>query len=535
MPSEHERPNMFAPGHRLSDIGPPGESPSQGEASQQHRSVRHPHYERWYRERHRQRAYEALTQNQIRQSVPTSAQPTTSANPHLLQQAQSSSKARRSSQVINGVLYAGSIASPFTKSPPQNELTEDDGETPKKSGPQLSIVPPTPPGGKAAPTSVLPRQNIQSLTVPDPFMPQPRKPQPEANTQPFTQLEKERHPPSLTPGVEVRDVPVNHRDTRPPQQGQRHPPSLTPGVAPSQVEVRDVPVNHRDTRPPQQGQRHDAHRPLPALPVEPAIRNVPVNHRDTGPPQQDRRHPPSLTPGVAPSQVEVQDVPVNHRDTRPPQQGQRHDAHRPLPALPVEPTVRIVSVVHQGARPPPRGQRYYVQHPPPVEPAVASRPPIVARPTLGSMSRLGKFLWYRGGRSGGVQPVTRDGSRPVVAFGNLTAGSDVRPPGKSTPPVEGLFELGAGVDAMAELESAVVAPPKRDYVGDYFSVRHEGPPVLPPLLVDDGLVGLDFAPPAAETETSAPIYELFTRERDWDFDMEVAEQYKKVCGTNHSS
>jgi hypothetical protein len=467
MPSEHERPNMFAPGHRLSDIGPPGESPSQGEASQQHRSVRHPHYERWYRERHRQRAYEALTQNQIRQSVPTSAQPTTSANPHLLQQAQSSSKARRSSQVINGVLYAGSIASPFTKSPPQNELTEDDGETPKKSGPQLSIVPPTPPGGKAAPTSVLPRQNIQSLTVPDPFMPQPRKPQPEANTQPFTQLEKERHPPSLTPGVEVRDVPVNHRDTRPPQQGQRHPPSLTPGVAPSQVEVRDVPVNHRDTRPPQQGQRHDA--------------------------------------------------------------------HRPLPALPVEPTVRIVSVVHQGARPPPRGQRYYVQHPPPVEPAVASRPPIVARPTLGSMSRLGKFLWYRGGRSGGVQPVTRDGSRPVVAFGNLTAGSDVRPPGKSTPPVEGLFELGAGVDAMAELESAVVAPPKRDYVGDYFSVRHEGPPVLPPLLVDDGLVGLDFAPPAAETETSAPIYELFTRERDWDFDMEVAEQYKKVCGTNHSS
>jgi hypothetical protein len=424
---------MFAPGHRLSDIGPPGESPSQGEASQQHRSVRHPHYERWYRERHRQRAYEALTQNQIRQSVPTSAQPTTSANPHLLQQAQSSSKARRSSQVINGVLYAGSIASPFTKSPPQNELTEDDGETPKKSGPQLSIVPPTPPGGKAAPTSVLPRQNIQSLTVPDPFMPQPRKPQPEANTQPFTQLEKERHPPSLTPGVEVRDVPVNHRDTRPPQQGQRH------------------------------------------------------------------------------------------------------DAHRPLPALPVEPTVRIVSVVHQGARPPPPGQRYYVQHPPPVEPAVASRPPIVARPTLGSMSRLGKFLWYRGGRSGGVQPVTRDGSRPVVAFGNLTAGSDVRPPGKSTPPVEGLFELGAGVDAMAELESAVVAPPKRDYVGDYFSVRHEGPPVLPPLLVDDGSVGLDFAPPAAETETSAPIYELFTRERDWDFDMEVAEQYKKVCGTNHSS
>jgi hypothetical protein len=59
--------------------------------------------------------------------------------------------------------------------------------------------------------------------------------------------------------------------------------------------------------------------------------------------------------------------------------------------------------------------------------------------------------------------------------------------------------------------------------------------VLPPLLVDDDSVCLDFTPPAAEIETLAPIYELFTRERDWGFDMDVAEQYKKVCGTNHSS
>jgi hypothetical protein len=454
MPSEHERPNMFAPGHRQSDIGPPGESHSQGEASQQRRSVRNPHYERWYRERHRKRAYEALTQNQIRQAVPTSAQPTTSrntrsseqvrrppaANPNLLQQAQSSSKARRSTQVINGVLHAGPVAWSSAKSPLQNELTEDDGGTPEKSALQISLIPPTPPGGKTAPTNVPPRQNIQSLTVPDPNMPQPRNPQPEANTRPFAQREKESHP-------------------------------------------------------------------------------------------------PSLTPRVAPSQVEVRDVLVNHRDTEPPQQDQRHDTHRPLPALPVEPTVRIVSVVHQGARTLPRGQRYYAQHllpAPPVEPAVALRPPVVTGSNFGSMSRLGKFLWYRGGRSGGVRPVIRDSSRPVVAFGNQTVGSYVRPPGESIPPVEGLFELEAEVDVMAELEAAVVAPQERDYVGD-LSVRHEGPPVLPPLLVDDDSVGLDFAPPAAEIETLAPIYELFTRERDWDFDMDVAEQYKKVCATNHSS
>jgi hypothetical protein len=235
-------------------------------------------------------------------------------------------------------------------------------------------------------------------------MPQPRNPQPEANTQPFTQRETERRP-----------------------------PSLTPGVVPSQVEVRDVSVNHRDTRLYNHELHHDVQRPLPALPVEPEIRNVPVNHRDT----------------------------------RPPQQGQRHDAQHPLPA-------------------------------PLVEPAVALRPPVVTGPNLGSMSRLSYLLWYRGGRSGGVQPVIRDGSRLVVGFGNQTVGSYVRPPGESIPPVEGLFELEAGVDVMAELEAAVAAfaEEERNYVGD-FTVRHKGPPVLPPLLVDDGSVGLDFAPPAA--------------------------------------
>ena len=425
MPSELERPSMFAIGHRQSDIGPPDEQPlSQGEASRPNHPVRNPHYERWYREHHRRRAYEALTQNQVRQAVPTSAPPTASqdtkateqgrrppaANPHLLQQAQSSSKTRRSSQVINGVLRAGSVASSSAKSPLQNNLTYYDGGTPP--GPHVSLIPPTPDEEDIAPTNVPPRQNTNSLTV------LPRNlPKPKANTQ---------HSPQ--------------------HENQRHPPSLTPGVAPSQAKVRNVPVDPRDTGSLQQGQRHDTHRPLPALPVEPAV-----------------DLPPQMTTEL----------------------------------------------------------------------------------NLGNLSRLSYLIPYGGGQSGGVQPVTHDGSRIGAGLDNQTVGSYVRPPGASISSVAGLSELDAGVDAMAELEAAVAAYVEEERMGNS-SARDEGPPVLPQMLVDNGLVGLDLAPPAAtelpagdsdelpaaEIETSVPIYELFTRERDWTFELDVAEEYEKVRGTN---
>ena len=98
---------------------------------------------------------------------------------------------------------------------------------------------------------------------------------------------------------------------------------------------------------------------------------------------------------------------------------------------------------------------------------------------------------------------------------------------------------------MAELEAAVAAYVEEERMGNS-SARDEGPPVLPQMLVDNGLVGLDLAPPAAtelpagdsdelpaaEIETSVPIYELFTRERDWTFELDVAEEYEKVRGTN---
>ena len=486
MPSELERPSMFAIGHRQSDIGPPDEQPlSQGEASRPNHPVRNPHYERWYREHHRRRAYEALTQNQVRQADLTSSPSTTfrntqateqvrrppAANPHLLQQAQSSSKTRRSSQVINGVLRAGSVASSSAKSPLQNNLTYYDGGTPP--GPHVSLIPPTPDEEDIAPTNVPPRQNTNSLTV------LPRNlPKPKANTQ---------HSPQ--------------------HENQRHPPSLTPGVAPSQAKVRNVPVDPRDTGSMQQGQRHDTHRPLPALPVEPAVRNGSVVH-----------------------------------------QGQHHDTHRPLPAPPVVSVIQHALVDHQDAGPRRQGQRYDTNRPLPalpVEPAVDLPPQMTTELNLGNLSRLSYLIPYGGGQSGGVQPVTHDGSRIGAGLDNQTVGSYVRPPGASISSVAGLSELDAGVDAMAELEAAVAAYVEEERMGNS-SARDEGPPVLPQMLVDNGLVGLDLAPPAAtelpagdsdelpaaEIETSVPIYELFTRERDWTFELDVAEEYEKVRGTN---
>ena len=529
MPSEHERPSMFAPGHRQSDIGPPR---SQGEASQQRPSVRNPHYERWYREHHRQRAYEALTQRQIRQAVPTSTPPTASqntqateqghrppaANPLLLQQGQSSSKARRSSQVINGVLHAGSVASSSAKSPLQNELTEENGGTPEKPGQHLSlislsIIPPTPPEGETAPTNVPPRQNTDSLTVPPPNMRKPRNIQPEANTQRSTQCEKEQHP-----------------------------PSLTSEVAPPQAEVRNVPVNHQGARP-----HHDTQHPLPALPVELKVRNVPIDHQGT---RQDQHYDAQRLLPAPPAEPAIRNVPVTHRISRIYQQSQRYDTHHSLPALPAESAIRIVSVVHQGARPPQQDRHHDTQRPPPAPPVelAVDLPPLrVTGPDPENLSCPSHLLLNDGGESGGVPPVICDGSQLAVGSGNRTAGSHALAPtldplGEFVLPLGGLFELEAGVDVMVELEAfvAAFAEQEHDSVGD-FSARREGPPVLPPLLVDDGSVGLDFAPPvanelpAAEMETSAPIYELFRRERKWDFDMDVVEQYKKVCGTNHWS
>lgn len=554
---------MFAPGHRQSGIGPP---PSRGEASQQRTSVRNPHYERWYREHHRQRAYEALTQHQIRQAVPTSTPPTASQNTQateqglrppavnlrLLQQGQSSSKARRSSQVINGVLHAGSVASSSAKSSLQNELTEENGGIPEKPGLHLSpiplsIIPPTPPEGETAPTNVPPRQNTDSLTVPPPNMRKPRNIQPEAKTQRSTQREKEQHPPSLTsevapPQAEVRNVPVDHQGARPHHDTQRPLPPL-----PVKLEVRKVPIDHQGTR---QGQHYDAQRPLPAPPAEPAIRNVPVTHRITRIYQQSQRHNTHRPLPALPVESAIRIVSVVHQGARPPQQDQHHDTQRPLPAQPVELAVRNVPVNHRDTRPPQQSQYHDAQRPPPtplVELAVDLPPLRVTGPDLENLSYLSHLLWNDGGGSGGVQSVIRDGSRLAVGSRNRTVGSYVRPPtldplGEFVLPLEGLFELEAGVDVMIELEAfvAAFAEQEHDYVGD-FSVRHEGPPVLPPLLVDDGSVGLDFAPPvanelpAAEIETSAPIYELFKRERNWDFDMDVVEQYKKVCGTNHWS
>ena len=557
MPSEHERPSMFAPGHRQPVIGP---SPSQGQASQQRPSVRNPHYERWYREHHRQRAYEALTQNQIRQAVPTSAPPTASqdtkateqgrrppaANSRLLQQGQSSSKARRSSQVINGVLHAGSVASSFAKSPLQNELTEENGGTTEKPGLHLSlislsIVPPTPPEGETAPTNVPPRQNTDSLTVPLPNMRKPRNIQAEANTQRSTQRKKEQQPPSLTsevapPQAEVRNVPVDHQGARPHHDSQRPLPAL-----PVELKVRNVSIDHQGTR---QGQHDDAQRPLPAPPAEPAIRNVPVTHRISRILPQGQRHDTHRPLPALSVESAIRIMSAVHQSARPPQQNRHHDTQRPLPAQPVELAVGNVPVNHRDTRPQ-QSQYHDTQRPPPTPPvelAVDYLPPLrVTGPDLGGLSCLNHLLWNDDGGSGGVQPVIRDGPQLAVGSGNRTIGSFVRPPtldplGEFVLPLEGSFELEAGVGVMVELETVVAsfAEQEHDYVGD-FPVRHEGPPVLPPLLVDDGSVGLDFAPAAAEIGTSAPIYELFTRERTWDFDMGVVEQYKKVCGTNHWS
>ncbi|OSS50449.1 hypothetical protein B5807_04797 [Epicoccum nigrum] len=358
-------------------------------------------------------------------------------------------------------------------------------------------------------------------------MSQPRNYPPEANTQRSTRREKERHL-----------------------------PLLTPGVVPSQVEVRKVSVDHQGTRSSQQAQHHDTQRPLPVPPVEltPQPRNSqPETNTQHSTRREKERHPRSLTPGVAPSQAEVRNVPIDHRGDRPPQLGQHHDAQRPLPAPPAEPVVRNEPVDHRGARTSQQDQRHVTQRPlpaPPVEPTVTLPPFVATGPNIGGISRLSYFLWYGGGRPGGVQSVISHGARPAD---NRTVGQYIRRPaldplGASVSSVEGLFELEAGVDPMAALGAAVAAfrEEERNYLGDSL-VRDEGPPVLPRLLVGDGSVDLDFASPAAnelpagksdeqpaaEVETSAPIYELFARERDWDFDMDVVEQYKKGCGTNH--